>query len=135
MKRKVCILSASLPFYLNGANRLQLVEEHRSNQPKKQARTSKKQIILTIPAELQNKIFELVLIEDYVIDITAHGPIQPGLLRVNRALRQQWTSFYYTFNRFNVIVTEHDIRGIQQCPAEVLQTSAADRRSVREGPW
>ena len=78
--------------------RFSLDHQLTQSQAARRTRSAAQPNLQGLPAELRNQIFELVLIEDEPIDITATTPTQPGLLHVNRAIRKECISLYYTYN-------------------------------------
>lgn len=68
--------------------------------------------LLSLPAELRNKIYRLSLLESRRIMIGSAYPLpsQPGLLQTCRQLRLESSNIYYKENRFRHIIVEFDSR-------------------------
>lgn len=58
--------------------------------------------LFVLAAELRNRIYELVLVEDEKIWFNKKNFKQPGLLCVNRQIRSEASPIYYHLNTFNV---------------------------------
>lgn len=56
--------------------------------------------LFTLPAELRNEIYRLVLLSQSRITIGARNHEQPALLRTCRQLREETSSIFYDENRF-----------------------------------
>jgi hypothetical protein len=65
---------------------------------------------LSLPSELRNKIYELVLVDQESINPWTRPypfrPLTPELLRANRTIHREASSLLYAQNRFNL--TAHD---------------------------
>ncbi|KAK4610581.1 hypothetical protein CLAFUW4_14138 [Fulvia fulva] len=64
--------------------------------------------LLSLPAELRNKIYRLVLVEDSEIIIPPWGPLPapPGLLATNTQIRNEASSIYFQENNFHFVIYE-----------------------------
>jgi hypothetical protein len=69
--------------------------------------TYPKAALLSIPAEIRNRIYDFALSED-LIDITTAIPAQPALKPVNRQRREESLTAYYRQNAFKCTSTDYD---------------------------
>lgn len=75
---------------------------------------SGKQIFLTLPAELRNSIYELVIISPDELVITKEGNLAtPPLLQVCKQIRCEALTMYYAENCFRALVDDHDACGLE----------------------
>lgn len=67
--------------------------------------------LTSLPAELRTKIYRLVLIESTGIAFrkAVEQPTEPGLLCVNRQVREETIKIWYAENQFTVYVNNYDI--------------------------
>ena len=63
---------------------------------------------LSLPAELRNEIYRLVLVEDKRLNIKKDLPTQPGLLRACRQTRQEGLDIYLQDNYFVFYINHFD---------------------------
>ncbi|KAK3653363.1 hypothetical protein LTR56_004567 [Elasticomyces elasticus] len=63
--------------------------------------------LFALPAELRNSIYEMVLIQDTHIEITANSRV-PALLQVSRQMRVETFSMWLTSNFFAFTITDCD---------------------------
>ncbi len=73
----------------------------------KQSITKSKPTLLGLPAELRNTIYEMALLKDDKILVNAN-PEVPGLMRVNRQLREEAGNIFYGQNRF--VIDLYDLK-------------------------
>lgn len=65
--------------------------------------------LVSLPAEIRNQIYKNVLVESEPIDVNSSNiPAEPGLLRVNRNIRNEARHFYYNDNLFLFTVYNYD---------------------------
>ena len=66
-----------------------------------------------LPAELRNRIWEHVLIDDRsAIDIDANSNAPPAVLAASRQIRKETRTIYYTRNRFVITVYDYDAAAV-----------------------
>lgn len=64
--------------------------------------------ILGLPAEIRNRVFSYVVVQDAAIVVTGDGPREPALLSTCTQIREETLTVYYTLNSFLLIVTDFD---------------------------
>ena len=66
-----------------------------------------------LPAELRNRIWEHVLIDDHsAIDIDANSNAPPAVLAASRQIRKETRAIYYTRNHFVITVYDYDAAAV-----------------------
>ena len=66
-------------------------------------------MFLSLPAELRNKIYKEALVETDAIKVSESTiPPEPGLLRVNRQIREEAQDIYYNDNLFRFPIADYD---------------------------
>jgi hypothetical protein len=77
---------------------------------------------LDLPPELRNHVYRILLVKPAGERITLRGAdrAQPSLLRVNKQLRGETASIYYSENTFTFHI--HDVNGLDMLPFRKLQS-------------
>lgn len=74
--------------------------------------------LLSLPAELRNKIWHYALVLPHQV-VIAPGcvapPMEPGLLRVSKQLRSETAGIYYTNHEFSCAIADFDHRAYRWC--------------------
>jgi hypothetical protein len=70
--------------------------------------TTERTHLLTLPAELRNQIWQLVVVSDVPLAIVGSSPEQPGLTRACRQTRNEALGFFYRKNTFNCTIANYD---------------------------
>ena len=70
--------------------------------------------ILALPPELRNKIYRFILVSGNEIRLAGDARSQPAILRVNRQIRQEAISIYYSENEFRINII--DLNGNAMIP-------------------
>lgn len=85
--------------------------------------------LFRLSAELRNKIYRLVLVQDSNIEMSAPAFRRPGLLDVSRKIRSEALAIYYYENRFRCLLPDYDpvlyVRWIAAMKKIGLQTDNA----------
>ena len=68
--------------------------------------------LLTVPAEICNRICRFALIEDDAIIISGTTSAPPGLLSVSRQIREETIYLYYTENEFDLEVLDYSVEAV-----------------------
>ena len=84
----------------------------------------------TLPPEIRNMIYRLVLVEDHSIAIRSEAaslPPDPALLHVDRQTRREASAIYYRENSFKVYINNFDAALYRE-----WYTSSYSRRTARK---
>jgi hypothetical protein len=76
--------------------------------------------LLKLPPELRNRIYESALTADSSSrNRELHTPHRPALLQVCRQLRDETRLFYFSLNRFHIIVTVNNTKEVRRWAAAI----------------
>jgi hypothetical protein len=64
--------------------------------------------LLRLAGEIRNKIYQLPLKEEGAVQVTPSGITEPGLLLVNRQIRQEAMPIFYTENKVEILTPDYD---------------------------
>ncbi|KAK3697693.1 hypothetical protein LTR37_017342 [Vermiconidia calcicola] len=94
--------------------------------------------LLTLPAELRDRVYELVLEEDRVIQVSNVHPVrheadflEPAITRVNHQLRREALPVYYGCSYFKVVIVDRMMAyPLPTCVHRIKQLSKDFVRSI-----
>ena len=86
--------------------------------------------LLSLPAEIRNRIYNYALVEGR-IEIQSHSepPPQPALLQVNRQIRSEARQMYYRENNFVWFINDYD------CGTFIRWSQSSERRKHANHIW
>lgn len=64
--------------------------------------------LLSMPAEMRNRIYRLALLDPQEISVSAAGVPEPGFMRACKQIRQETFAIYYGENEFTVDMSRYD---------------------------